>query len=275
MFDYFINSFKRKKARRYFKKYPSVVSTFHLKDTGPVAFANWSNPLVLHKNITQEKVDFFKKFAPEGSLCIDIGANIGEHTVSMALAVGKLGKVIAFEPNPMVFEVLKTNSELNTDKTNILLFNCAISETDSEFYYNSSEASFSNGGISTEKTNPHGKFQLDQKIKGVHLDTFLHTHFAADLSQLRLIKVDTEGYDKEILKSIAPIIQSYKPVIIAECFPKLNTAERVDLYNTIAHHGYDLYYFRDIDRLDDTVKITAADMDNWKHFDIYALPIDI
>lgn len=275
MFDYFINSFKRKKARRYFQKYPSVVSTFHLKETGAVEFANWSNPLVSHKDITQEKVDFFKKFAPVGSLCIDIGANVGEHTVSMALAVGKSGTVVAFEPNPMVFEVLQTNAGLNPDKTNIQLFNCAISETDSEYYYNSSEASFSNGGISTEKTNAHGKFQLDQKIKGVNLDTFLHANFAADLSKLSLIKVDTEGYDKEILKSIAPIIEKYKPVIIAECFPKLNTAERVDLYNTIAKHGYDLYYFRDIDRLADTVKITAADMDNWKHFDIYALPISI
>ncbi len=273
MFDYLIESFKRKKARRYFQKYPSVVNTFQLKETGAVEFANWSNPLVSHKDITQEKVDFFKKFAPEGSLCIDIGANVGEHTVSMALAVGKSGMVIAFEPNPMVFEVLNTNAGLNTDKTNIRLFNCAISDTDSEYYYNSSEASFSNGGISTEKTNNHGKFQLEEKIKGVNLDTFLHTHFEGELSKLRLIKVDTEGYDKEILKSIASIIQKYKPVIIAECFPKLNTAERVDLYNTIAKHGYDLYYFRDIDRLADTVKITAADMDNWKHFDIYALPI--
>jgi hypothetical protein len=92
------------------------------------------------------------------------------------------------------------------------------------------------------------------------------------LSKLRLIKVDTEGYDKEILKSIAPVISKYKPVIIAECFPKLNTEERIDLFNTIAKHGYDLYYFRDIDRIDDTIKITAADMDKWKHFDIYAIP---
>jgi FkbM family methyltransferase len=272
MFDYFINSFKRKMARRYFKKYPSVVSTFNLAKTGKVEFANWSNPLVLPKDITQAKVDFFKRLAPEDSMCIDIGANIGEHTVSMALAVGKSGLVLSFDPNPIVFDVLKTNSELNTHLTNIKPFNCAISETDSEYYYNSSEASFSNGGISVEKANNHGKYQLKQKIKGVNLDTFLRQHFEQDLSKLRLIKVDTEGYDKEILKSIAPVISQYKPVIIAECFPKLNTEERVDLFNTIAKHGYDLYYFRDIDRIEDTVKITANDMNKWKHFDIYAIP---
>ena len=259
-------------ARRYFKKYPTIVSTFNLSETGPVAFANWSNPLVLPKDITQAKVNFFKKFAPEGSMCIDIGANIGEHTVSMALAVGQSGTVLSFDPNPIVFDILKANAGLNTLMTNIKPFNCAVSDTDSEYYYNSSEASFSNGGISIEKVNKHGKFQLEQKIKGVNLNDFLHQNFKNDLSKLRLIKVDTEGYDKEILKSIAPIISQYKPIIIAECFPRLTTTERVDLYNTIAKHGYDLYYFRDIDRLNDTVKITADDMDKWKHFDIYALP---
>lgn len=272
MFNYFVNSFKRKMARRYFKVYPSFVETVDLPKTGSVQFANWSNPLVTHKNITQEKVDFFERLVPKGSMCIDIGANIGEHTVSMGLAVGKSGLVVSFDPNPMVFNVLKTNSELNQDKTHIEPFNCAISEEDGEFYYNSSEASFSNGGISTEKINRHGKFQLEQKIKGVNLDTFLHAHFAEKLSDLRLIKVDTEGYDKEILKSIAPIIRKYKPVIIAECFPKLNKEERLDLYHTIAQHGYDLYYFKDIDHAADTHKIAPEDMERWKHFDICAKP---
>jgi FkbM family methyltransferase len=273
MFNYFINSFKRKIARRYFKRYPSVISTFNLSKIGAIEFANWSNPLVLAKDITQEKVDFFKKLAPEGSMCIDIGANIGEHTVSMALAVGQSGLVLSFDPNPIVFEILKVNSELNTHITNIKPFNCAISETDGDFYYNSSEASFSNGGISTEPINKHGKHQLSQQIKGVNLDVFLHAHFEKELPKLRLIKVDTEGYDKEILKSIAPVIQKYKPVIIAECFPKLNKLERIDLFNTIAQHGYDLYYFRDIDSITETIKITQDDMEKWKHFDIYALPI--
>ncbi len=274
MFNYFINSFKRKMARRYFKKYPTIINTFNLEKTGKIQFANWSNPLVLPKDITQEKVDFFKKIVPVGSMCIDIGANIGEHTVSMALAVGKSGIVLSFDPNPIVFDILKANSELNTHLTNIKPFNCAISETDSEYYYNSSEASFSNGGISIEQENNHGKFQLPQKIKGVNLDSFLHENFEENLSNLRLIKVDTEGYDKEILKSISAVISRYKPVIIAECFPKLNKIERLDLFNTIAKHGYDLYYFRDIDSTAETMKITENDMEKWKHFDMYALPIN-
>ncbi len=273
MFNYFINSFKRKMARRFFQKYPTVITTFNLEKTGPIEFANWSNPLVDIKNISQGNIDFFKKLVPEGSMCIDIGANIGEHSVSMALAVGKSGMVLSFDPNPIVFNILVANSQLNTHLTNIKPFNCAISETDSEYYYNSSEASFSNGGISVEKVNRHGKYQLEQKIKGVNLDTFLHQNFEKDLPKLRLIKVDTEGYDKEILKSIAAVIKQYKPVIMAECFPKLTTAERIDLYNSIAQHGYELYYFEDIDINAKVVRITEADMDKRRFFDIYALPI--
>ncbi len=54
-------------ARRYFKQYPSVINTFNLSKTGAIDFANWSNPLVLPKDITQAKIDFFKKLAPEGT----------------------------------------------------------------------------------------------------------------------------------------------------------------------------------------------------------------
>ena len=157
--------------------------------------------------------------------------------------------------------------------TNIKPFNCAISEEEDDFYYNSSEASFANGGISTEKISRHGKHQLSQKIKGVNLDTFLHAHFADNLPKLTLIKVDTEGYDKEILKSIQPLIRKYRPILIAECFPKLNKDEREDLYHTIAKNGYELYYFQNIDAVEETLKISVDDMERWKHFDIYALPI--
>ena len=222
MFEYFKNSFKRKIARRFHKKYPIEVHSFDLIYFGKIEFANWLNPLCSPKAMSQDKVNFFKKLVPEGSMCVDIGANVGEHTVLMALAVGKSGLVVSFDPNPIVFEVLETNAKLNPNLTNIKPFNCAISEEEDDFYYNSSEASFANGGISTEKISRHGKHQLSQKIKGVNLNTFLHAHFADNLPKLTLIKVDTEGYDKEILKSIQPLIRKYRPILIAECFPKLN-----------------------------------------------------
>ena len=262
MLTYLKKSFQRKIARRYTKKYPHEIYRFQLDGNREIEFANWNNPLIAPKEITQPRVNFFKKFIPEGSLCIDIGANIGERTVSIALSAGKDGLVLAFDPNPYVFEILKVNAGLNKDLTNIKPFPFAITIEDGEFYYNSSEASMANGGISSEPNNRHGSFKLDEKIKGINLEKFLETNFKEWTSKLAIIKIDTEGYDKEILNSIFPIIEKYKPIIFAECFKKLTKDERDELYETIVKHGYELYYFEDFTEPTTIVKLKKEDMEN-------------
>ncbi len=47
-----------------------------------------------------------------GDIVLDVGANFGYLTSLMAVRAGKDGKVLAFEPHPMMFEELKTNIEL-------------------------------------------------------------------------------------------------------------------------------------------------------------------
>lgn len=273
MINYFKKSFQRKIARRFFKKYPHEISRFQLSDEGEVEFANWNNPLVVPKTLMQSKVNFFKKFISKGDLCIDIGANIGEQAISIALAAGKEGLVVAFDPNPHAFEILELNSKLNKDKTNIVPFPFAITEQEGEFYYNSDEASFANGGISKNLSGYHGHHMLKSKVKGINLEEFFKSNYGDWLSKLSFIKVDVEGYDKEIIRSISPIIQKYKPVIIAECFAKSTAAERIELYETVKGNGYDLFYFEDFVENTTVIKLEKNDMTKWKHFDFYAIPV--
>lgn len=270
--SYLKKSFARKKARRVFSEYPIQVSSYHLANEGTVQFGNWMNPLMAEKVINQGEVDFFKRFIPKGSLAIDIGGNIGDTTVPMGLAAGKEGLVLGFDPNPHVFKVLENNAGLNKDKTNIVALPYAISDEDGEFYYGSSEASMSNGGISTEADKRHGNFTLPTKVKGVNLLQYLEKNYAAWLDKLSFIKIDTEGYDKEIVKSIAGLIVKYKPVIISEVFVHLTQEERNELYDVIADKGYDLFYFADFDSKAETKPIQRTDMMKWEHFNVYAIP---
>lgn len=272
MINYLINSFKRKIARRVTKKYPTSIDIFSIPDTGNIQFANWKNPLVTHKVISSSTIDFFKKFLKEGDLAIDIGANIGYMTVPMSIAAGNKGIILAFDPNPYVFEILLENSKLNPNLTNIHVFNYAISEKDEEFYYNASEASFNNGGISKNKQNRHGKYSLNTKIKGINLEKFLLESYPDFISRIKLIKIDTEGYDKEIIKSISNLLTKYKPVVISECFGKTNTEERYEHFDLLKSKGYSLYYFSDFELNSTVVPIEKKeDMLNWKHFDLYAI----
>src|SRR6185295_9733823 len=48
-----------------------------------------------------------------GHTVVEIGANIGSHTVSLSKAVGRAGRVIAIEPQPVIFQTLCANLALN------------------------------------------------------------------------------------------------------------------------------------------------------------------
>lgn len=271
MANYFIDSFKRKIARRFTKKYPFHIDTYLIDGLGAIKFANWDNPLVEKKIISKDSIEFFKKFLSEGDLAIDIGANIGIMTVQMAIATGKQGMTIGFDPNPYVYEILTENIKLNPDITNIVIHNLAITEEEQEFYYHSSEASFNNGGISMNEVSRHGKFSLKTKVKGVNLEAFLKAQYPDNINNLKLIKIDTEGYDKEIIRSILNLLKQYKPVVISECFGKSKPEERFEQFNLLKSAGYSLYYFTDFNGNAEFIPINVKeDMLKWKHFDLYA-----
>ncbi len=274
MINYLVRSFKRKIARRITKEYPPIVNTYQLKNEGTVEFANWDNPLMHQFELTQPNIDFFRKFIKEGDLAIDIGSNIGDTTVPMGLATGKAGVTLGFDPNPVVFKILEKNASLNKDKTNIVPVRCAISSNEESFYFVSSEASFSNGGISPTKDSSHGKYVYPEKIKGINLNNFLVENYPDHIDKLSFIKIDTEGYDKEIVKSIGDLIEKCKPVIVAESFGKNSNEAKMELYQVIAQHGYDIFYFEEFD-INATVKpiATAEEMTVWNDtINIYAIP---
>jgi FkbM family methyltransferase len=274
MINYLKESFKRKKARRVTREYPYSISKFDLEQDGLVEFANWENPLVNPVSITQSDIDFYRRFIKRGDFVIDIGANIGDTTVPMAIAAGKQGFTIGFDPNPYVFRILEANANLNPDKSNIVPVCSAISTDEEEFYFISSEASFANGGISSTKESIHGKYIYPHKVKGVNLLDFLKKNYKEQLDRLSFIKVDTEGYDKEIIRSISNLIAGYKPVIVAESFGKSTDDAKKELFELISMHGYNLFYFEDFTQGTDTQEITKAeDMYKWQNtINIYAIP---
>ena len=272
--DYFRESMLRRKARRITQEYPARINSFELKDEGKIDFANWDNPLVTPLFISQEMVDFFKKFIKKGDLVIDIGANVGDTTVLMALAAGNTGITIGFEPNPYVFKILEKNASLNKGKQNIVPLPYAITVKEEEFYYISSEASFGNGGISPTKNSKHGKFIFPDKIKGINLEELLEMKYKDKLNNLSFIKIDTEGYDKEIIKSISGLIDKYKPAIVAESFKYSTDEEKAELFNVINQHEYEIFYFEDFNINARIIKLEkSGDLVSWKKtINIYAVP---
>ncbi len=69
--------------------------------------------LELYGEWAEAEVELLGVFLGPGKVAVDVGANIGTHAVPMARAVGPTGRVLAFEPQRTVHEVLCANAELN------------------------------------------------------------------------------------------------------------------------------------------------------------------
>ena len=87
---------------------------------------------------------------------------------------------------------------------------------------------------------------------------------------MSLIKIDAEGYDKEIIKSLIPIIEKYKPCIITECNENLSEQERYELFEIIKSLDYKLAQINNFDSSTVTGLDRKEDMLKTKHFDIIA-----
>jgi FkbM family methyltransferase len=191
----------------------------------------------------------------------------------MAVAIGKTGTVLALEPNPHVFSILKKNSELNKGKTNIVPLCFAATDHDGEFEFNYSDASYCNGGFfQSLKNQKHGhKYVL--KVVGKNLENYLRADYARILPQLSLVKVDAEGYDKEVLKSLKSLLSAYKPNIISECNKNLTPEERADLFKVLDSLDYSIKKLENFEVNSELSSIDKpSDMMKWQHFDLVATP---
>jgi FkbM family methyltransferase len=203
-------------------------------------------------------------------MVIDIGAHTGDTTVPMALCAGKNGIVLGLEPNPSVYKILDQNSKLNKELTRIVPLNFAATDTDGKFTFNYSDASFCNGGFFQKiKNQKHGhKYTLE--VAGKNFEKFMDENYAEWLPKLSMIKVDAEGYDKEILKSIINILKAFKPVILSECNKHLLPEERFELYTLLHDIGYKISMVPNFEVSTLEPLERKEDMLKWKHFDIVA-----
>ena len=217
------------------------------------------------------QLNALREFVHEGDTVIDIGAHTGDTTIHYALAAGQSGCTLALEPNPYVFKVLAKNATLNRDKTNIVPLNFAATESDGSFTFHYSDGAYCNGGYLDQiQSTRHGHRQrLD--VQGRKLDAFLSDRYGDRLARLSLVKIDTEGYDRQVIQSMLGIVRQFQPVIICEVYRRLNTAEREALFDVLDEAGYECFHQANDGRLVGAAVKREA-LSDTRHFDMVALP---
>ena len=153
---------------------------------------------------SQGEMDLLEQVMGTGQVVLDIGANVGTHTVFFAQKVGPTGTVIAFEPQRVLFQILCGNVALNS-LTNVDARHAAVgSESGSVNVPNLNYASVTNfGGVSLEG-NKRGE------------DVPLLTVDQLNLGACHLMKIDVEGMESEVLAGAEQTIRRCHPLIYVE-----------------------------------------------------------
>jgi FkbM family methyltransferase len=255
------------------REYGSDILTFALPAEGDVRFARWQHPGETPKTVTQASVDALRSFLREGDVAIDIGAHTGDSTLPMALAVGPSGTVFALEPNPYVFKVLAINATLNPLRARIVPLMFAAMPNDGEYDFEYSDAGYCNGGLHPGLSRwTHGHFST-LRVQGRDLAAYLRQQAAPELARLRYIKIDTEGFDRTVARSLADILRTRRPYVKTEIYKHLPDAERAGYHADLRRLAYRVFKCEEDEYRGE--ELGPGDLTRWSHFDIFAVPEEL
>lgn len=196
--------------------------------------------LYLNKRYEPSIMMYLKSTLKEGDIFIDVGANEGIFSILAGKLVGPEGKVYAIEPMPINVSLLKRNITEN-GLDNIIVLDVAAGEENKEVIFNDVKYGNMVGGcnnriISMLSLIPGMVSSI--KVKQRRLDTLIHD----PLDKIKLIKIDAERYEPQILNGISTWLNpDCSTDFIIELKPK-KSKEVIDLF--LNDYGYDGYMHR-------------------------------
>lgn len=171
----------------------------------------------------------------DGDCVLDVGANIGFHTMYFAELAGNTGKIFAFEPIPVNFLALKQNLSLN-----------GFGQITAEEIALGNETNTIKIHIDPGLKNPgaytllsHGK--ANTYITCVKGDEYLDNK---KIDHVDFIKIDVEGYEYEVLKGLKKTIAHSRPIVNFEYDRNYQLRQNEDpaaVFNFFADLNYTFY----------------------------------
>ena len=151
-----------------------------------------------------EEIKVFDKYVQEGDTVLDIGANIGTHTLWFANKVGESGFVMAFEPQRLIFQTLCANMALNSIKH----VDCK------QLGVGFSKRLVTVPVLDPLKENNFGGLSIDGHSEGEPVAICRVDDIG--LSRCDFIKMDVEGMEPEALQGAMNTIVKCRPVLYIE-----------------------------------------------------------
>jgi FkbM family methyltransferase len=158
-----------------------------------------------------------KEYISEKSIVLDIGANIGLHSIYFS-SLAKEGCILSFEPSLTTFKFLAENV---ANIPNIVPINLAISnEGKVASFYHTSDNAYS----SLMDTRRKAVVSI-VKVPCMKVDDVVS---GLCLNRVDFVKIDVEGLEFEVLKGMVEVISKYQPVIFCEIYKGESSNQRPD-----------------------------------------------
>lgn len=192
--------------------------------------------MILHFGVWEPDISrvIERNLAP-GDVFVDIGANIGYDTLLASQRVGPTGRVVAIEAAHRTFALLVRNLACN-DTANVRAVNLAVADRVAtlDLY----EISQGNIGAATTLAGRGGA--LLDSVEALPLEQILT---ADEVSRLRLIKIDVEGAEPQILRHLLERLAHYPATmdIVVEASPHDDPEAWRDLFDRLEAAGFATY----------------------------------
>jgi FkbM family methyltransferase len=181
------------------------------------------------------ETQFFEENIKPGDVVVDIGANIGYYTLYFAKKVSSQGHIYAFEPDPVNFELLEKNIEINGYK-NITAVNKALSNKNEKLKLY----------ICEENRGDHRTYDSQQGREFVEINaTHLDDYFADIDNHIDLIKMDIQGAEYKAIQGMEEILRKNQGVkLVIEFWPyglSLAGTDAKDLFSLLQDLGFSIF----------------------------------
>jgi FkbM family methyltransferase len=176
---------------------------------------------------------FYKEFIKPDYTIIDGGANLGFHSIQFA-KLAPQGTVYCFEPQPLIFNLLSTNSLINGCSEVIKQFRLGLGDSTEQKLKMTpiKEQIFSENCIN------YGGRGLTEGIDGEE-EVQLTTIDSLKLTKLDFIKLDVQGFEFHTLKGGENTIKTHLPIMFIENYPDSEQDQKV--INLIKEWDYEVY----------------------------------
>ena len=191
---------------------------------------------ILSHNLEDAEIIYLREMLYEGDHVLDVGGNIGLHTVNFGQKIAPTGKLVAFEPMSKNYNVLTQNIKKYNLEQNVLAVNAAVSDSSkkSQYIINPGNMGDCRGHVFDNEVGDYNRFE-EETVDQLTLDDFFKNQnsIGIEWSKIKLIKMDTQGSEISILKGASNCFKEpFNGTIFMEYAPKFlhNNDQDIDWF---------------------------------------------